>query len=80
MGAQALKIDAFGLLQFSVEIGGAKKICWISKEALERHFGATEQTMGAKLLGNINRIAPVAQRVAARTPPGQRVVLKTGDF
>lgn len=80
MAAHTPNHTAFGLLQFSVEIGGEKQRCWISKEALQAHFGATGQTLVATLLANMDRIAPVAQRVAARTPPGQRIIVMTSDF
>jgi hypothetical protein len=72
--------DTYDIVEFSIAVDGARKICWISHEALGDHFGADRDTAVATLLRNMNAIAPVAERVARRTAEGDRVVVKTGDF
>ena len=72
--------DTYDVVEFSIDLDGARKICWISQEALGDHFGANRDTAAATLLQNLNTIAPVAVRVARRTPVGELVIVKTADF
>lgn len=36
-------LDSYDIIEFSIEMDGGRKICWISQEALEDHFGATKK-------------------------------------
>jgi hypothetical protein len=74
------QIATHDLVEFSIEVDGKPVICLISLEALEDNFGATRQTDVATLKMNMDRIAPVAERVARRTPPGERILVRTEDF
>ena len=74
------RIDAHDMVEFSIEMDGKSVICFISLEALEDNFGATRQTDAATLKMNLDKIAPVAERVARRTPRGERILVRTEDF
>ncbi|MGJ7494385.1 hypothetical protein ACSFA8_04855 [Variovorax sp. RT4R15] len=78
--ATAKFLDTYDIIEFSIEMEGGKKICGISREALEDHFGATKDTAVAVLLSNLNTIAPVAERVARSTPPGEQVLVESTHF
>lgn len=73
-------LDTYDIIEFSIEMDGGRKICWISREALEDHFGATKKTAVEVLLRNLNTIAPVAERVARNTPAGELVLVKSTHF
>lgn len=69
------------VVQFSIELDGKKKNCWISREALEDHFGATTRESAVQVLhANMDRIAPVAAKVARATPEGELVRVTTKHF
>lgn len=73
-------IPSHEVVQFSIEVDGARVICWISFEALTDHFGGGNlEGMVASLLRNMNRIAPVAEK-AWRANPGERVLLRSRHF
>jgi hypothetical protein len=72
--------DSHDIIEFSIYPEGQRKICWISFEALSDHFGANRANAVQLLLQHMDRIAPVATRVAARTPAGDLILVKTSDF
>ena len=78
--ATAKFLNTHDIIEFSIEMDGGKKICWISREALEDHFGATEKAAVEVLLRNLNTIAPVAERIARGTPPGELILVKSAHF
>lgn len=67
-------------IEFSITMNGKNVICWISHEALKDHFGATRETAVAVFHRNRNFIAPVAERVARSTPPGEHILVKSSHF
>lgn len=69
------------VVEFTTDVDGKQTICWISEEALSDHFGMKDRNDSVRaLFENLDRIAPVAVRVAHRTAPGDRIVIKTADF
>lgn len=73
-------LDTYDVIQFSIYPEDKQVICWISQEALADHFGATRESAVQILLGNMDRIAPVAEKVYRATPSGELVLVKTANF
>ena len=67
-------------VEFSVDADGHPVICWISWQTLADHFGATQETALDILLANLDKIAPVAEKVYRTRSPDERVVVTTEDF
>lgn len=78
--AAARFLDTYNVIEFSIELDGARRVCWISQEALEDRFGANRETAVPLLMQNMQTIAPVAERVARATAPGETVLVKSEHF
>jgi hypothetical protein len=77
----ARKIGLNEVVEFSIDMDGGRVICWISYEALSDHFGARgDAAMVGALLSNMDRITPVAERIARRTAKGERILVRTQDI
>lgn len=80
MSTGSRRHDAFGTVEFSIEVDGERVPCWISNEVLKQRFGATGDTAVVTLMTHMDEIAPVAERVARNTPQGERIIVRTNDF
>jgi hypothetical protein len=80
MDTPSQKHAALETVEFRIDVDGRRANCWITIQALQDRFQATRQTAVATLMANMQTIAPVAQRVAQRTPKGERIIVRSRDF
>lgn len=73
-------LTRFNTVEFPLEVEGTRVRCLVTVEALKQHFGATDDSAGAVLLRNIERIRAVAEEVARRSDRGGSVVVRSTDF
>ena len=73
-------LTRFNTVEFPLEVEGRRVRCLVTVEALKQHFGATDESAGAVLLRNLERIRAVAEEVARRSDRGAAIVVRSADF
>ena len=68
------------LVEFTLPLDGRLVICTITDQALYEQFGASGGDDVGVLMRNLEKVAPVAERLARQLPPGTPIRIEAADF